>query len=126
MEKIVGGLTGTEEDVRGTFRKTGRLQLDCVDESTNTTAYLIAFAERGYLKHHTVEGPSSRFLLHGRPGWPHQTAVIKETETGQRYAIDSWFYDNGHPAVSVPLEEWSDGWTPRREETINTEADIQE
>lgn len=31
---------------------------------------------------------------------------------GERYAIDSWFVDNGEPAVVLPLADWLDGEGP--------------
>ncbi|MHB1375288.1 MAG: hypothetical protein ACYC5W_09090 [Thauera sp.] len=44
-------------------------------------------------------------------------AVIGETEDGddrpgQRYVVDSWFVDNGEPAVVLPLAEWLNGGGP--------------
>jgi len=46
FEQIVGEHTGTSEDVWGTFQKGGHRQQDCVDESTNTTIYLLALEQR--------------------------------------------------------------------------------
>lgn len=31
---------------------------------------------------------------------------------GERYAVDSWFVDNGEPAVVLPLAEWLNGGGP--------------
>ena len=31
---------------------------------------------------------------------------------GQRYVVDSWFVDNGEPAVVLPLAEWLNGGGP--------------
>lgn len=112
FEKIVGERAGTDKDLRGTFRKTGLRQLDCVDESTNTTIYLRLLEKEGLLRFHTLQGPSSRLLIKGRPGWPHQTAVIKEIESGEAFAVDSWFRDNGYNALTVPMSEWNKGWLP--------------
>ena len=42
----------------------------------------------------------------------HQTAIIVERETSQRFAIDSWFHDNGHDAETIPLADWLYGWHP--------------
>lgn len=115
MEKIVGKKTGTDTDVAGTFDKTGRGQLDCVDESTNTTQYIAMMEKRKLLKFHTVSGPQSRtpFSTLGRGiVWPHQTAVIMDKKSGEFYAVDSWFRDNGAPADIVPFTEWKSGWSP--------------
>lgn len=117
FERVVGPLTGTDVDVKGTFTamgagKMGQGQLDCVDESTNSTIYLMLLKQKGLLNFHEIEQPQVRWpILSGR-GWMHQTAVLTEKETGEQYAIDSWFEDNGAPAHVVPLERWRNGWHP--------------
>ncbi|MEM6781430.1 MAG: hypothetical protein AAF569_06160 [Pseudomonadota bacterium] len=126
FEKVVGKIAKTDEDVWGTFQDMGLYQLDCVDESTNTTAYLIALNDRGKINHHEVNAPSARFLKNGLPGWPHQTAVIREIQSGQRYAVDSWFRNNGYPPFVVAFEDWGKGWTPTddmRPEIFNKDGD---
>lgn len=45
-------------------------------------------------------------------GWPHTTAVISETVSGRRFAVDSWFHDNGQPPEIVALDIWRWGWSP--------------
>ena len=109
FEQRVGALTGTGNDKYGTFQKLGSYQLDCVDESVNTTVYLLLLKQKGWVRFHDVEAPTSRV---GVMRWPHQTAVMRETQTGQLYAVDSWFHDNGRPAEIIPLEQWKDGWKP--------------
>ena len=57
MERITGILAGTSNDVAGDIGefRTLELQMDCIDESSNTTAYLdpvrageaVALAQRG-------------------------------------------------------------------------------
>lgn len=116
FEHKVGALTGTAEDVEGTYHQLGALQQDCVDESVNTTIYLSLLEQEGQLLYHTVETPTARIpLLSGRVG-PHQTAVIRETQTGERFAVDSWFHDNGRDAEIAPLDEWFFGWRPAKSE----------
>jgi len=105
FERQVGELNGTSEDVFGTFQKLGLLQLDCVDESTNTTTYLSLIEQRGHLKFHRIRKPHMRAPFFGGGNWPHLTAVITENESGAEYAIDSWFEDNGVPPYIVPLKE---------------------
>lgn len=112
FERMVGGMTGTDADVKGTFRKTGENQLDCVDESTNTTIYLDLLKQRGHLTFHDIEQPQIRLPFVGGGAWIHQTAVMRERESGIDYAVDSWFYDNGIEPVIVPLEDWRKGWKP--------------
>lgn len=106
FEQRIGKTAGTDGDIHGTFKKTGNYQHDCVDESVNTTTYLMVLRDAGLIKHHSVLVPTSRFPLFSAGGWPHQTAVIQDNETGTRYAVDSWFYDNGHDAVILPVPVW--------------------
>lgn len=115
FEQIIGARTGTDLDQAGTFRKIGKGQLDCVDESTNTTSYLLLLDGKGLLNFHTVAAPDTRFPIIHAGNWPHQTAVMIEKDTQARYAVDSWFYDNGNPAVVLPLATWKEGWKPDKE-----------
>lgn len=112
FETIVGDIDGTAEDIGGTFSKTGDRQLDCSDESTNTTVYLSLLDRRGHLKFHKIRKPQMRFAVFAGSFWPHLTAVMTERATGTEYAVDSWFEDNGRPAWVVPLRDWSRGWRP--------------
>ena len=115
FETIVGKLTGTEVDYRGTFLKMGEGQLDCVDESTNTTIYMDLLRQRGHLKFHDIQQPQIRTPFTGGGGrWVHQTAIIQERESGVKYAVDSWFEHNGAPPHIVPLSDWQNGWRPQR------------
>lgn len=111
MERWVGARTGTDRDLGGTFPGFGKPgQMDCIDESTNTTSYLTLFASRGWLRYHRVAPRMTRGFL--PTAWPHTTAVITEIDTGQRYAVDSWFLNNGQPPFIMPFETWQSGWKP--------------
>ncbi len=80
-------------------------QLDCIDHTLNTM-HLMRMAEKnGWLRHHAVDRPRSRgFFLDGR--YPHSTAVIRETDSGRRWTVDSWPRANGEPPDIMPLEAW--------------------
>jgi hypothetical protein len=121
FEEIVGEKTGTKADRAGTYSNIAPLSHDCVDESVNTTIYLALLKQNGLLKSHTMHAPSARVpILQGRLGFvPHQTASITDTATNQRYAVDSWFHDNGHPAEIVAFEAWKKGWNPSRNQRKN-------
>lgn len=112
LERKTGAITGTTDDVAGTFGSFGPTQTDCVDEATNSTVYLSLIEQRGHLLFHTIRGPAVRLPILSGTGWPHTTAVITETATGQDYAVDSWFEDGGKPAHVVPLDAWKHGWKP--------------
>lgn len=116
FERKVGALTGTEEDRLGTFYKLGRYQLDCVDESTNTTVYLSILQAKGLLNFHDIELPNARWPIVHSGRWPHQTAVITDQQSGESYVVDSWFHHNGAPAEIVPLKEWKQGWKPEKKD----------
>lgn len=120
FETIVGAMAGTDKDIHGTFIKMGKGQLDCVDESTNTTIYLDLLRQRGHLTFHEIEQPQIRLPFIGGGRWTHQTATIRDLKTGERYAVDSWFEDNGYPAHVVPLDEWTHGWRPPAKEKPKT------
>ncbi len=104
METLVGVLTGTWMDKGGNTAGSGQpKQMDCIDESTNTTTYLSLFRQDGLLAWHEVAERASRakWILD-----IHWTGVIREPASGQSYAVDSWFLDNGEPPYIQRLEEW--------------------
>lgn len=109
METRVGNVIGTKDDRPGMdFAASGDpTQQDCVDEATNTTSYLTLLAGKGLIKHHTVAAPFAKEnYLRGVAGWTHWTAVLVETSTKTRWAVDSWIYANGENAAIVKAEEW--------------------
>lgn len=111
MEQVVGRQTGTDTDRAGTFVDVRyKNQLDCNDEAANTKTYLKLLQQTGYLRFHDIIDTKTRGYFFN--GWPHTTAAIQEKQGGQRYAVDSWFYDNGKPAVVLPLDKWKSGWKP--------------
>lgn len=114
FEKLAGKKAGTNNDKGGTFRRmmAEGTQLDCVDESLNTTIYLTLLDRKDLLKFHSVGAPEVRLPLIHAGRWPHQTATIIETQSQTAYATDSWFHDNGFPAEIVTLDQWKTGWEP--------------
>lgn len=110
FESFVGPMTGTSGDKGGTFQALGETgQMDCIDESTNTTIYLRMMQKYGLLRWHNVADRATRWSLFS---WPHTTAVIEERAGGRAWAVDSWFLDNGQPPFVLPLETWRSGWKP--------------
>jgi hypothetical protein len=80
-------------------------QMDCLDETANTTSLLLVLQEQGLLAHHVVEHPESRgFFLDGR--YPHFTAVITEKRTGTAWAVDPWEKAPGQRPDILPLNQW--------------------
>jgi hypothetical protein len=103
MEQFSGELTGTSLDVGGNYPGSDiPNQMDCIDESTNTFQYLHAIEKLNLLKWHKV-GLKKRRIV-----WfvSHWTAVIEETSTKQKFAIDSWYRDNGQMPYIQLLSNW--------------------
>jgi len=104
MEQFVGRHTPTYRD-RGRNPPTDAWpgQMDCIDESVNTTRYLHLFAAEGVLRWHQAGARVARapflFDLH----WAGQ---LVERGTQKAYAVDSWYRDNGGLPYIQPLEQW--------------------
>ncbi|PKO36144.1 MAG: hypothetical protein CVU33_19955 [Betaproteobacteria bacterium HGW-Betaproteobacteria-6] len=87
-------------------------KMDCIDHSTSTTRLLKLLEARGYLRWHRVLEPVVRDVA--SVFFVHWSAVIEEKTDGDapRFVVDSWFVDNGQPAVVLPLGEWKKGAGP--------------
>ena len=111
LETLIGTKVGTSNDKAENFEGIGESgQMDCVDESTNTSVYLTMLQNARVLRWHAVDHRVSRGLLGLQA--PHFTAVLREKHNNKRYAVDSWFLDNGEPPYIVPLSLWKKGWKP--------------
>lgn len=112
MERQIGAKTGTSEDVgEAVARKTSRLQLDCIDETINTTHYIGFLQKDGLLRFHEVTEPTHRgYIVDGT--WPHNTAVMREVGNGHLWAVDSFYRSNGEVPYIVPRAAWLGGWRP--------------
>lgn len=109
IERYVGEKIGTSSDRPGMeFNGPGDpTQLDCVDEATNTTSYLLILQKNGLLKHHTVGRPFSRGnILLGVSNWIHWTGVLWENGSKKKWAVDSWIYANGENPAIVEADKW--------------------
>ncbi|MBO67133.1 MAG: hypothetical protein CL398_02375 [Acidiferrobacteraceae bacterium] len=79
-------------------------QMDCVDESINTTTYLKLFENSGLLRwHRVVERIQRRAMINA-----HWASQIEEVISGERYVVDSWFQDNGMLPNIQSQKDWSD------------------
>lgn len=110
MYRLAGWQTPTWRDKGGDYEDQavdGRM--DCIDHSTNTETWLRFFGRRGWTKFHVVLSGLKRgvFAVH----W---AARIAESENLKEYIVDSWFYDNGEPAVVFGLDEWMKGAKAKR------------
>ena len=101
-----GGNAGDDEAEDG--------RMDCIDHATNTTTFLQWLAAEGWARHHRVEAPVARgwvFNQH-RAASVAAIAPIEANGIAHRYAIDSWFFDPGTPAVIFNLDAWQRGARP--------------
>lgn len=117
-------------------------RMDCIDHSTSTTRLLALAEARGWLRFHRVLEPARRtrlILQHfsavievlpveeriarlppgealagcncTEDGWVIDAADGAD-RPGERYVVNSWFVNNGEPAVVLPLAEWLKGGGP--------------
>ena len=115
---------GEQSDIRndrgGNFADAGVPgRMDCIDHSTSTTRLLELLVSRRALRWHRVQAPEVRHFLWVFPA--HWSAVIEETggesvdaaeALSRRFVVDSWFENNGEPAVILPLADWKKGAGP--------------
>jgi hypothetical protein len=83
-------------------------RMDCIDHSTNTTAYLALIERYGWLRFHRVSPP----VLRGGMFDEHRAARVEERGSKDEWVIDTWFLDPGLPAAVFPLKAWLDGARP--------------
>jgi hypothetical protein len=89
-------------------------QLDCIDETVNTTTYLRLLAGLGLMKFHVVGEAAQRGSISGFAfnDFVTNTAVIVVRKTGAQFAVDSYFFGNGREPKIMPLAKWSENWRP--------------
>jgi hypothetical protein len=110
MYAIAGEQTPVWRDKGGNFADDGENgQMDCVDHSNNTHVFLSLLDVHGWLRFHQVQEPVRRVRYLIAVHW---SARILDKKTQQAYAVDSWYVDNGRPALVVPVEDWSSGRMP--------------
>ena len=82
--------------------------MDCIDHSTNATAFLRSMERWGLLRFHRAGDPVQRGIFLSL----HLAASVVALGSGDVYAVDSWFYDPGNPATIYTLDEWRRGKRP--------------
>ena len=105
MEVIVGRHTPTHRDVGGDLGNPDAQypgQLDCIDESLNTTTYLKLFEQNNLLSYHKVIDRAYRRAIFDQH-WAGQIEVI---DSGERWVVDSWFQHNGYLPYLQTSEKW--------------------
>lgn len=84
-------------------------RMDCIDHSTTTDRFLHLFEKHGWLHFHRV---GKVVVRHRWIFGQHFSAVLEEKASGESYVVDTWFRDNGKPAVVIPLQDWYAGGEP--------------
>ena len=103
MERISGEHSGTHLDKGGNYPGSDiPRQMDCIDESTNTYQYLHALQQLELLRWHRVDLKQHRLVWFA----DHWTATIRELDSGDVFAVDSWYQDNGMLPYIQPIEDW--------------------
>jgi hypothetical protein len=103
MERFSGEITGTDQDKGGNYPGSDiPRQMDCIDESTNTFQYLVALEQLNLLKWHRV-GQKDRRIVWLATHW---TATVTELNGESKFAVDSWYRDNGELPFVQPLADW--------------------
>ena len=123
MERRVGPSTGTANDRASLGLMNASGQLDCVDEATNATSYLLVLQNNGLLRHHTVIRPFSKASFFK---WPHMAAMIRTRSNSQVYAVDSGVGPNGTNPAVTPASQWyiNDSAPPRTRVPSRTLAPV--
>lgn len=106
MERLIGNHTPIHRDVGLNLSNGAEFpgQLDCIDESINTTTFLHILQRFDLIKHHKVIKRAYRRAAFDQ----HWTGQLEELETGDRYVVDTWFYANGEMPVIQTTDEWLD------------------
>jgi hypothetical protein len=110
MYAIAGEQTPVWRDKGGNYADGGENgQMDCIDHSTNTDTFLRLLLARGWLRFHEVLQPLRRTRFFVAVHW---AARIRDRGTREAYVVDSWYFDNGHPAAVLAVEAWLAGKNP--------------
>lgn len=106
METYTGKLAGTENDLpKAPYIRQSYQELDCVDETINTSKYLTFLSDAKFLKFHFIGVPAFKGgLINGK--YPHNTATVVETATGEVFVIDSYIFANGMEPNIRDLDNW--------------------
>lgn len=112
IEKTIIDISGMIPDrAEAKNFETDKDQMDCLDETINTSRYLSFLEKENAFKFHKTSSPIHRgYFIDGL--WPHNTATITEIQTGDIYAVDSYYAETGLKAHIIPKDIWLDDWSP--------------
>lgn len=84
-------------------------RMDCIDHALSSSRLLDMLEQARLLRFHRPVGVARRMRFGVAQ---HFSALVEESGSGVEYVVDSWFVDNGQPAVVMPLELWLNGGGP--------------
>src|SRR5574340_181513 len=102
------GITLTEGDLAEVEHLLQRMP-DAHSERDAIARAIGLLEEKGWLRFHRVLQPARRTPLLVNEHW---AAQIMEKSSEQPFVVDSWFFDNGHPATIFTLDDWLSGADP--------------
>ncbi len=105
LEKRATTVIGVKDLPKASLAGGGKIgQMDCLDESANSTTYMKHLEARNLLSYHTVQPVTARgIMIDGR--YPHSTAVLKD-KAGKVWAVDSWYEPGGGEPDIMEMSEW--------------------
>jgi len=102
FEQIAGEQLPTGLDQRKN-RGRGSGQMDCTDESTNTTTALRLVRQHELLRWHRVMKKAFRGVMELDTHW---TGQVQDIATGVIYVVDGWYLASGQPPFVQPTKDW--------------------
>ena len=113
LEQISGLQAGTQGDLPENSRRSRRSPgSSTVLRNRSTPAGTCKCWNRlPSLRWHLVKewAKRRRYILQVSTHW---SAVLERPDTGEAFAVDSWYGRNGDPALVIPLEQWRQGVRP--------------
>lgn len=113
LYRLAGLKTPIYRDKGGNFNddRTQSGAMDCIDHSTTANQFLLLLARNGWLRFHHVEPPVSRGAILSI----HWGARVIDNITNEEFIIDRWFFDHGHAAAVIPIDDWMNRKDPSPE-----------
>lgn len=108
LESVMGARNGTWRDHAANERESEdeQGQLDCIAESVNTRTYLDRLHAAGLIRHHRLDGFIHRYTV----VLQHVAVDIVESDSEERFAVDSWVGANGEEPEIIPYGDWRWEW----------------
>jgi hypothetical protein len=107
FDRRVGPVIGTDKRIANAdFRYfDDKHNFDCWDTTRNVTSLLLVMQEWGLFRHHTVGEPKYRgnaLVLQT----PHNTPVLIERLTGERWVVDMWTRGYAQAPEVMTVDKW--------------------